>query len=206
MTLEHWDAARGKWVLYTSQQGHSYDCAKYAFEEIPARIFLDTNVVNILVKHAASIFELEEIPPSVPVSRGDEIEALMHIFQIGQRANWNLVASAKTAEEVLLTPDPYIRGDLLNYVREIIEIGTEESVQGNSLGRRLADASIASALPDRNDRELLGNAIGLGCDAFCTCDHRTIIGKRHLLPKLPLRILTPIEWWAHLKPWAGLWC
>ena len=109
-------------------------------------------------------------------------------------------------EEISLTPDPGTRNDLLGYVREIIEIGTEQSVLGDNLGKRLADALPVAALPDRSDRELIGNAIGLNCDAFCTCDHRTIIAKRHLLPKMELKILTPVEWWAHIKPWAALWC
>jgi hypothetical protein len=206
LTLEQWDASRQKWILYTSQQKHSYDCVRHPFENIPSRIFLDTNVINVLVKYATSIFEHDDIPSTVPMTRANEIEALMHIFFVGQRACWDLVASAKTMEEISLTPDPGTRNDLLGYVREIIEIGTEQSVLGDNLGKRLADALPVAALPDRSDRELIGNAIGLNCDAFCTCDHRTIIAKRHLLPKMELKILTPVEWWAHIKPWAALWC
>jgi hypothetical protein len=44
------------------------------------------------------------------------------------------------------------------------------------------------------------------CDVFCTCDRRTIVRKREQLKQLPLRVLTPLEWWAHVKPWGGLWC
>jgi hypothetical protein len=62
-----------------------------------------------------------------------------------------------------------------------------------------------SVLPDPPDRELIGNAISFGCDVFCTSDRQTIIRKRELLPHLPLRIMTPDEWWARVKPWAGLW-
>jgi hypothetical protein len=46
---------------------------------------------------------------------------------------------------------------------------------------------------------------GLGCDVFCTCDRRTVVRKRQHLRQLPIRIITPAEWWAHIKPWAGLW-
>jgi predicted nucleic acid-binding protein len=174
--------------------------------QIPARVFLDTNVVNLLVKHRETIFELGQMPSTLADARTNEIEALTHIFQVGQRANWDLVASAKTIEEISRTQDPGVRDDLLDYVRGLVEIDTEDSKHAASLGRRLMDASIVSILRDRSDRELLGNAIGLGCDAFCTCDHKTIVDKRDLLPKLPLRILTPVEWWKHIKPWAGLWC
>jgi hypothetical protein len=75
-----------------------------------------------------------------------------------------------------------------------------------NFGRRLRDCSLVSALPDEGDRELIGNAIGFGCDAFVTCDRATIIKKRTRLGALNLRLLTPAEWWAHMRPWAALWC
>ncbi len=43
MGLEHWDTLRRKWVLYRSQAQHSVDCARYPFESIPRKVFLDTN-------------------------------------------------------------------------------------------------------------------------------------------------------------------
>lgn len=205
MSLEIWDKIWNRWVLYTGESAQSDDCRRHPFEQIPRRVFLDTNVVNLLVKHAPTIFEMERLPLSLSENRSHEIEALMHVFHVGQRANWDLVASGKTLEEISRTCDASIREDLLDYVTGLVEIGTEESVHAMSLGQRLADATIMAALPDRDDRELLGNAIGLGCDAFCTCDRRTIITRRPRLPKLPLRIITPVEWWAHIKPWAGLW-
>jgi len=55
-------------------------------------------------------------------------------------------------------------------------------------------------------RGALAKATGFGFDVFCTCDRRMIIRKREQLRQLPLRILTPAEWWAHVKPWAGLRC
>ena len=30
--------------------------------------------------------------------------------------------------------------------------------------------------------------------------------KRDLLRQVPLRIVTPAEWWARIRPWAALWC
>ncbi len=88
---------------------------------------------------------------------------------------------------------------------QMLEAGTDDSAHGSDLGRRLADSQLLNCLPDRADRELLGNAIGLGCDAFVTADVRTIVSRRDALPALSLRILTPMEWWAHIKPWGALW-
>ena len=50
MVLEHWDEVRGKWLLYRKPGENHADCERYPFERIPARVFLDTNVVNLIVK------------------------------------------------------------------------------------------------------------------------------------------------------------
>jgi len=205
MGLEHWDDRRGRWVLYRSQAEHSADCARHPFEAIPRRVFLDTNVVNLLVKHGEQIFEQEPIPTVLDHTRALDVEALMHVFQIGVRANWNIVASRKTLDEIKQTPDPSIRDDLLDYAVQLLEPPSEDSAFAASFGRRIVDTHFVSALRDLADRELIGNAIGFGCDTFCTCDRRTIISKRKRLHHLRLRILTPAEWWAHIKPWGGLW-
>lgn len=72
------------------------------------------------------------------------------------------------------------------------------------LGRRSIQAPFLSKLPDAGDRELIGNAVGLGCDVFCTADRATIVRFRDALSGVPVRIMTPVEWWRHFKPWAGL--
>lgn len=203
--LEHWDQARGRWILYTDQQQHSAVCERYPFESIPRRVFLDTNIVNLLVKRTRHIFEEEPLPESLDPVTAWDTEALMHVFHFGARANWDLVVSAKTIDEISRTRNAAVRDDLLDYALEVVDSHSLESAFATDFGRRLADAPLVAALPDRADRELLGNAIGLRCDAFCTSDRSTIINRRHLLPTLPLRILTPVEWWAHVKPWGGLW-
>jgi len=129
----------------------------------------------------------------------------MHVFQVGARADWDLIASRKTLDEIQGTPDADVKAELLEYTVQLVELPSDDSAFAASLGRRLLDAPFVSALPDLADRELIGNAIGLGCDVFCTCDRRTIVRKRERLHLLPIRILTPVEWWAHVKPWGGLW-
>lgn len=205
MGLEKWDPVQGRWVLYESQVQHSEDCARYPFENLPRRIFLDTNVVNLLVKWSEQIFDQMPVPAQVDQTCSDDIEALTHLFNVGRRADWAILAARKTIDELNQTPDPLVRGNLLGYAFELLELRSEDSSLAESFGRFLVDVPLMSALPDAADRELIGNAIGFGCDAFCTCDRRTIIRKRERLPRLPLRIVTPVEWWAYVKPWAGLW-
>lgn len=208
MGLEHWDSDRKRYVLYRNQSDHIQDARRFPFENIPKRIFLDTNVINLMVKYPTEIFEQQPISSLVQASLAEDVEALMHIFYIGMRANWSICASQKTLAELSRTRNDVLRRDLLNYAMEIINGGMndEDREFANGFGRRLVDSHFVDALPDRADRELVGNAIGYECDVFCTCDRVTIVNLRDKLPQLPLRILTPAEWWAHIRPWAGLWC
>ena len=191
--------------MYRNQAQHSDDCSRYPFEQIPRRIFLDTNVVNILVKHAEQVFEQAPIPFRIDDTRAVDVEALMHVFHVGGRAMWDILASRKTLEELSCTPNAAVREELLEYAVQLVDKISEDSAYAATVGRRMVDAPFAAGLTDAADRELLGNAIGFGCDAFCTCDRRTIVRRRETLRHLPIRVLTPAEWWAHVKPWAGLW-
>lgn len=177
----------------------------FGFERIPTRVFLDTNVVNLLVKHAEQIFD------GTVIAGGDgtllkDVEALSRIFDVSVRANFDIRASRKTLTELAQTKKEGLRKHLLNYASNLVDVTTrEECIFASEFGRRLANANLIRALPDIADRELLGNAIALGCDAFCTCDRATIVDMRTQLCRLPLRILTPPEWWEHVEPWASLW-
>jgi hypothetical protein len=207
MRLEHWDAARRKFVLYRSQAEHSMDCQRYPFESIPRRVFLDTNVINRLVKWRVQVFDRDAIPPDTEETLALDVEALMHIFTVGERASWGLVGSPKTLEELARTRDPALRSKLLDYGIIFVDQhpDSEERRFALDFARRLAGTPFLAALPDVADRELIGHAVGLGCDVFCTCDRATILSKRSQLTALPVRILTPAEWWAHIRPWSGLW-
>ncbi len=208
MGLEHWDSSRRKFVLYRTTEQHTADCDRFPFESIPRRVFLDTNVINVLVKHSAHVFDHDPIPFDTKPTLATDIEALMHVFYVGARANWDLLASERTLGEIARTRDGTLRDDLLEYALGFVnrDLDDEDRSFAAAFGRRLIDAPFVAALPDLADRELIGNAIGFGCDAFCTCDRTTIVRKRGQLRQVPLRILTPAEWWAQVKPWAGLWC
>lgn len=208
MGLEHWDPSRRKYVLYRNPEQHTADCDRFPFESIPRRVFLDTNVLNALVKRSAHVFEHEPIPLETQPTLATDVEALMHVFFVGARANWDLLASQKTLDELSQTRNGALREDLLEYALGFVnrDLEDEDRRFAADFGRRLIDAPFVAALPDLADRELIGNAIGFGCDAFCTCDRTTIVRRRGQLRQVPLRIMTPAEWWAHVKPWAGLWC
>jgi hypothetical protein len=160
LPLELWDSSRSKWILYRNQQQHSDDCAAYPFEQIPRRVFLDTNIINVLVKLRNQVFEQEQIPNTVESTLALDAEALMHVFYVGSRAGWDILASAKTIDEISRTRNLQVRDELLDYAVQVVDQNSEGGIFAATFGRRLIDTHLVSALPDRADRELIGNAIG----------------------------------------------
>jgi hypothetical protein len=177
MGLEHWDSQRKKYVLYRSPEQHSDDCVRFPFEKIPGRVFLDTNVINVLVKHSANVFEQQPIPLNTEPTLALDIEALMHVFHVGTRANWDIWGSPKTIDELMRTKDDAQRAQLVEYALDLVNRDLSDDTHRFALdfARRLTDSQFVAALPDVADRELIGYAIGIGCDAFCTCDRATIV-------------------------------
>jgi hypothetical protein len=197
--------------VYYSQEDHNADCVKFPFDQIPCRVFLDTNIINCLVKWRYCVFEREEPPSDLDSTLVRDIESLMHVFAIGSRAQWDIVTSHKVIYELSQTRDSTLRSELLDYG---IDLTSYSTFNGNDfdhryaddLARRLRDSKFVSALPDINDRDFIAHAVAYKCDAFCTRDLRTIHSKKHSLRNLPIKIMTPAEWWQHIRPWAGLWC
>jgi hypothetical protein len=75
-----------------NDEKHRDDCARFPFADIPQRIFLDTNVINVLVKYGTNVFEREPVPQDTEKKLAIDIEALMHVFYVGTQAGWGLFA------------------------------------------------------------------------------------------------------------------
>ena len=73
---------------------------KFPFEKIPQRVFLDTNIVDCLVKWSTCIFEGEQPPSELDATLLADIVSLTRIFFVGSRANWDIVVSHKTIAEL----------------------------------------------------------------------------------------------------------
>jgi hypothetical protein len=161
MRLEHWDSSRRKFVLYRNAEQHTADCDRFTFESIPRRVFLDTNVINVLVKHSAHVFDHEPIPLETESTLATDIEALMHVFYVGARATWDVLASQRTLDELSRTRNSTLREDLLEYALGFVnrDLCDEDRRFAADFGRRVIDAPFVAALPDLPDRELIGNAI-----------------------------------------------
>lgn len=77
MTLGRWDPLRRRWILYANQYDMSTGCKGNPFESIPGKIFLDTNIVNLIVKWPKQVFEHVPVPIEVDRQTGYDIEALI---------------------------------------------------------------------------------------------------------------------------------
>lgn len=175
---------------------------------LPRRVFLDTNVVNFVLDHGMSIFEGEEPPEALSEADRADLQALHLVFLTGERAQWELAVSPLTLHEISQTHDPSRRNDLERWFGEIWhhwrdcfdEDGTLSDAYAEDLSRRLAGSSLLGCFPDESDRALIGHAIAYECDAFCTRDRKTILRKAKSAPKLPLELLSPVEWGERI--WA----
>ena len=180
--------------------------------DIPGRILLDTNVVNFILDWGEAIHDGGEIPAHVSDRDTEDILALRDIWLTGQRASWQLAISPRTYHEIVATTDLVRRSDLESwfgelwlYWRKFFDQYQLLDFDADSLARRLVPSEILAVLPDHSDRELLAHAIAYECDAMCTRDRKTILRHRDKLTRVPVRILTPTEWWAAISDYAGLW-
>lgn len=198
-----------KVVLYRSQEEHCAASQRFPFKDIPCRVFLDTNIINCLIKWSHCVFEHEAPPTGIDETLQTDIVSLMHVFYVGSYAMWDIVTSERAIEEISRTRNQDLRAELLEYGLNLLNALDEKDDDGRyarDLVRRLRDSPFVAGLPDANDRELVSQAVALQCDAFCTRDRRTIYSKKDTLRALPLKVLTPSGWWDQVKPWAGLWC
>lgn len=186
-----------------------------SFFSICRRAFLDTNVVNLILDHGEFIHENTPLSSHVHPNVQREVKSLAGIFDTGQRAFWQFAISPLTYQEVSATNDPTRRAnleswfaDLWHYWREIVRAmdNLPSFIEAEETRVGLLSSGIMDVLPDVSDRVLLADAIVYRCDCFCTFDKRTILKHRDKLRDLPIKILTPSEWWAQIKPWASLWC
>ena len=183
-------------------------------KDLPGRAFLDTSVVNFILDYGEQIHEGVSYPEGTSERSVQDIDSLYNIFFTGKRASWQLAISPHTYQEVIRTEEPTRRHNLENWFFEIWNYWHEVVNQNDDLPSfikaenirvQLLATGALDALTDMEDRVLVCDAIVYRCDCFCTRDWRTILRHRDKLEALPMRILTPTEWWSLIRPYAGLW-
>jgi len=180
----------------------------------PRRVFLDTCVVNFILDYGECIHEAIQPDPSLAERVKTDIAALERVFSAAQRAFWQLAISPHTYREVVSTRDPARCHALQSWFFEIwtywreffhSDEGLPSFSEAEETRVSLLSSGVLDLLPDVTDRVLLIDAVVYGCNAFCTRDWSTVLKHRGELASLPLKIITPKEWWDSIHPWAGLY-
>jgi hypothetical protein len=185
-----------------------------SFENIPRRVFLDTNVVNLALEYGEQIHNGADMPPIASDRLYADVDALKAIFDTGSRAFWQFAISPLTYREVTKTKDPNRFKELENWFFEIWSYWRQFLHSADNLPSfseaeeerlSLLSSGVLEILPDMADRVLLSDAVVYRCDAFCTRDWSSILRHREELKPLPLKILRPSEWWELIEPRAAIW-
>ncbi|MEE9251910.1 MAG: hypothetical protein V3U74_00955 [Thermodesulfobacteriota bacterium] len=183
-------------------------------EEIPGRVFLDTSALNFILDFGEYIFDGSPKPDELNQRIRNDIDALYNIFLTGQRASWQLAISPFTYTEITNTKDIKRRESLNSWFMDVwyywldIVSGYNElpSLEEAECERdKLLSTDILDALPNYEDRILICDALVYKCDCFCTRDWHTILKHRTYLSFLPLKIVTPNEWWKLIEPYSRIW-
>jgi len=183
-------------------------------KDIPGRVFLDTSSLNFILDYGEYIFDGMTLSETSNKYTTEDINAFYNIFLTGKRATWQIAISPFTYKEVIDTQDAkkryYLEGWFMNvwdYWRNIIEdSGNLPSfIEAEHTRIKLLSSGMLDMLPDIEDRVLISDAIVYRCDCFCTRDWQTILKHRDHLTSLPIKIITPTEWWNLVRSFAALW-
>jgi hypothetical protein len=190
------------------------DCEeRRSFETLPTRVFLDSSTLQTLIDYGGVVFEGERPESGSRACQMpgycDDLDALYNIFFVNQRAMFEFVLSRASLDEADDKGDPrYSR-----WARDVLEtwLITVEEYRGRAysgVGATLAahlDAPKFGYLSAK-DRRLLRDALTLDCDAFLTMERKLVKNARHIRTSTGLEVLRPPDYWALLRPWAGLYC
>ncbi|MFA5115767.1 MAG: hypothetical protein WC486_00615 [Candidatus Omnitrophota bacterium] len=184
-------------------------------EKVPQRIFLDTSSLNFILEHGDCIFDNIVVSDEELERRTvEDISAFNNIFSVGERAMWQIAVSPFTHSEIIKTQDAkklhYLKGwfmDVWDYWNTILEENNDfpSFAEAERMKIEILSSGILDILPDVEDRMLICDAAAYKCDYFCTRDWRTILKHREHLISLPVKMITPTEWWNLIKPLAALW-
>ena len=164
----------------------------------------------MLQDYGGQVWENEPLPDNDPIHQFPDgprtLEALRKIFLVNERALWQFALSANSLREVEAKGDAqYLQWayDVLDHWQICLEESGPPSSYGTAMAARLQKPSFGY-LGD-GDKDLLFDALALECDAFLTCDRKLAKNKGHLERELHMLVLTPLQHWEILSPWAALY-
>ncbi len=184
------------------------------FIELPRRLFLDSSTLQTMMRYGEFIWE--NVEPTVDdrayTMPGfmDDLDALRMMFQVNQRAAFDIVVSENSVSEVSAKGEgAYIAWalDVLDHWRGRVDDYSGSGVAVSGTGRQLAarlDGAEVGYLSIK-DKLLLRDAVLLECDAFITMEKKLARNATHIQALVGLEVLRPPTYWKVLRPWAGLY-
>jgi hypothetical protein len=144
---------------------------------LPNRIFLDTNVINLIVEHSDFVFEEMNLDERLNDRLYHDLLGIRQIFRYANHNTIEIVVSETSFAETRETKDAAKRRKLEIYCNDIFQSFqslveddfTKHSIQKKYLQEYLIERGF-NKLIDANDRSLIIEALIYKCDVFCTRD------------------------------------
>ena len=176
--------------------------------ELPGRVFLDSCTLQTLRDFGGFIWDGEPLDVArlrrIPDGE-DNVRALRRIFLVNQRAMFEwMLSEASLAEAVDKRDAGHLQWafDVLDHALICLSESGGPTQASAERARRL-DRPEFGLLSDK-DRRLIRDAVLLDCDGFLTVERRLPRNSAFLERQLGLKVLTPVQHWALLEPWAAL--
>jgi hypothetical protein len=181
-----------------------------AFEGLRRRIFLDSCTLQGLRDYGGFIWESEPIDEDDKLHAVNQgyanVYALREIFLVNQRALFEWVVSEASLVEAGDKRDPgHLQWayDVLDHTLACLQTSGGPTVESQAAAKRLQERRFGYL--SEKDRLLIQDALLLRCDGFLTMEQRLPRNADHIQREVGLRVLTPVQYWELLKPWAALY-
>lgn len=176
-------------------------------DEIPHRIFLDSSALQALQTYGGYLHENEPLAEADRIHNDPngvtKLEALRKIMLIAERAPFAFALSENSFAEVRERGDP----DYLRWAQDVLDHWLACLSESDDFGAALTTDHIDSTsygYLGAGDRALIKDALSLKCDTFLTMENKLPKNAAHLQDTLGIRVVSPVEMWEMLRPWAGL--
>lgn len=154
--------------------------------------------------YAGVVWEAE---PSIPVARGGhrsgldaDLEALRQILAVNQRGMFEFVVSEASLAEVARRTGSR---SFQQWVWDVLDVWVVQSAGSVFQGTANGLAGIGSI--SASDRQVLSGALEHDYDALLTMDKKLASKGAVIQRATGLRVLTPVDHWGLLKPFAALY-